>query len=378
MHPPMADVFLSLKFNLHPMNKIFHLLIVLLILGCGSTQLQQTNPENIGQGPDGVKGRVVEKEETPTIIETPIHTESHVSTVSSKTEISNIAYSNSDGVGELMNFLASDELQGRDSGSPGIEKAAVYIEKIFKANSLKPYFISYRDTLLNYEKAAYNIVGVLEGTDAQLKNEFIVIGAHYDHIGTKSPINGDTIANGANDNAAGTTTVLELARYFGNAKTNKRSLVFALFSAEEKGLLGSKHLAKKLKEQELELYTMLNFEMVGVPLVGKDYLVYASGYERSNMADICNGYAGEKLVGFLPTAKESNLFMRSDNYPFHNEFAVPSQTFSTFDFTNFDHYHKVGDEASLMDFGHMATLVNKFIPVIEGIANAPQKEIKYN
>ena len=374
----MADVFLSLKFNIHPMQKVFHLLLVLMLLGCGSTQLQQTNPESIAQGPDGVKGKVIVKKEAPITVEAPIHAESHHSTVSSKTELSNVIFSNTDAVGEIMNFLASDDLQGRDSGSPGIEKAAVFIEKIFEASSLKPYFISYRDTLSNYEKPAYNIVGVLEGTDAQLKNEFIVIGAHYDHIGTRSPINGDTIANGANDNAAGTTTVLELARYFGNAKTNKRSLVFALFSAEEKGLLGSKHLAKKLKEQQFKLYTMLNFEMVGVPLVGKDYLVYASGYERSNMADICNGYAGEKLVGFLPTAKEFNLFMRSDNYPFHNEFAVPSQTFSTFDFTNFDHYHKVGDEASLMDFEHMATVVNKFIPVIEGIANAAQQEIKYN
>ena len=374
----MADVFLSLKFNIHPMQKVFHLLLVLMLLGCGSTQLQQTNPESIAQGPDGVKGKVIVKKEAPITVEAPIHAESHHSTVSSKTELSNVIFSNTDAVGEIMNFLASDDLQGRDSGSPGIEKAAVFIEKIFEASSLKPYFISYRDTLSNYEKPAYNIVGVLEGTDAQLKNEFIVIGAHYDHIGTRSPINGDTIANGANDNAAGTTTVLELARYFGNAKTNKRSLVFALFSAEEKGLLGSKHLAKKLKEQQFKLYTMLNFEMVGVPLVGKDYLVYASGYERSNMADICNGYAGEKLVGFLPTAKEFNLFMRSDNYPFHNEFAVPSQTFSTFDFTNFEHYHKVGDEASLMDFEHMATVVNKFIPVIEGIANAAEQEIKYN
>lgn len=374
----MADVFLSLKFNPYHMQKFFHFFLVLLLLGCGSTQLQQTNPESVAQGPDGVKGKLIVKKEAPIIAGAPIHTESQVSTVSSKTELSSIAFSNTDAVREIMNFLASDVLQGRNSGSPGIEKAAVFIEKLFKENSLKPYFISYRDTLSNYEKAAYNIVGVLEGTDPQLKNEFIVIGAHYDHIGIKSPIKGDTIANGANDNAAGTTAVLELARYFGNAKTNKRSLVFALFSAEEKGLLGSKHLAKKLKEQEFNLYAMLNFEMVGVPMVGKDYLVYASGYERSNMADICNGYAGEKLVGFLPTAKEFNLFMRSDNYPFHNEFAVPSQTFSTFDFTNYDHYHKVGDEASLMDFSHMATVVNKFIPVVEGIANAAQKEIKYN
>jgi hypothetical protein len=57
---------------------------------------------------------------------------------------------------------------------------------------------------------------------------------------------------------------------------------------------------------------------------------------------------------------------------------VPSQTFCTFDFTNFDHYHQVGDENALMDFEHMATLVNKTIPVVEGILNAPTKEIKYN
>ncbi|NND78287.1 MAG: M20/M25/M40 family metallo-hydrolase [Maribacter sp.] len=360
------------------MKKVFQLIIVLLVFSCGSTQLQQTKPENIVKGPDGVKGGVEVEEEAPAIKDPQIPGDSQAGTVSSKTETPNMTYSSSLMVGELMNYLASDELQGRDSGSPGIEKAAVYIEKIFKENKIDPYFTSYRDTLSNFQKTAYNIVGVLEGTDAQLKNEFILIGAHYDHIGTKQPIEGDTIANGANDNAAGTTTVLELARYFGNSKTNKRSLVFALFSAEEKGLLGSKHLAKKLKEQELDLYAMFNFEMVGVPLVGKDYLVYASGYERSNMADICNGYAGENLVGFLPTAKEFNLFMRSDNYPFHNEFAIPSQTFSTFDFTNFDHYHKVGDEASLMDFEHMAIVVNKFIPVLEGIANNPQKEIKYN
>jgi len=201
-------VFLSLEYNLHPMQRVFHLLIPLLILSCGSTQLQQTNPESIKQGPEGVKGKVVVKEETPTNVETPKHTESHVSTFSSKIEPSTVAFSNSDAIGELMNFLASDELQGRDSGSPGIEKAAVFIEKKFKASSLKPYFNSYRDTLSNYEKPAYNIISVLEGTDAQLKNEFIVIGAHYDHIGTKSPINGDAIANGANDNAAGTTTFL--------------------------------------------------------------------------------------------------------------------------------------------------------------------------
>jgi len=71
------------------------------------------------------------------------------------------------------------------------------------------------------------------------------------------------------------------------------------------------------------------------------------------------------------------LFKRSDNYPFHKEFGVPSQTFCTFDFTNFDHYHKVGDEATIMDFDHMALLVNKTIPILKNIINSPTREIEY-
>ena len=94
------------------------------------------------------------------------------------------------------------------------------------------------------------------------------------------------------------------------------------------------------------------------------------------MAQKVNEYKGNKVVGFLPKAKEYNLYQRSDNYPFHQEFNVPSQTFCTFDFTNFEFYHKVDDEVGLMDFNHMATVVNQSIPFIEGILNSSTKEIK--
>ncbi|WP_318312056.1 M28 family metallopeptidase [Flagellimonas crocea] len=298
--------------------------------------------------------------------------------VSPESKTSSETFTDAERIGEMMNYLASDDMKGREAGSEGIEMAAKYIENYFKSYGLKPYFETYRDTLSNFKKPAFNIVGVVEGNDPELKDEFILIGAHYDHIGTVKPENGDFIANGANDNASGTTSVLEMARYFGTSKTNKRTLIFALFSAEEKGLLGSKHLAKKLKEQDVNLYTMLNFEMTGVPLKGKDYFMYITGYDMSNLAEVGNKYAKENLVGFLPTAKEFNLYQRSDNYPFHQEFGVPSHTFCTFDFTNFNYYHKPGDEPELMDFEHMATLVNKTIPVIEGVANAPASEIKLN
>lgn len=287
-------------------------------------------------------------------------------------------YTSKEEVAVDMNFLASDALQGRDTGSDGIEKAATFTEQIFKANGVKPFFETYKDTLTNYEKTAYNIVGYLKGKDKSLRNEFIIIGAHYDHIGVDTTAIEDQIANGANDNASGTTAVLEMAKYFGKTKSNKRSMLFVLFSAEEKGLLGSKHLAQKLKGQNLDLYVMLNFEMIGVPMVDKDYLLYLSGYERSNLAAVANGYAGEKVVGFLPKAKEFSLFQRSDNFPFHNVFNIPSQTFSSFDFTNFNFYHKPGDEVELMDFEHMTNVINKMIPIVEKITNAENREIKYN
>lgn len=338
------------------MKSILYTFASFLLLGCVSVQIQQTS---VIPAPSAGAGTAASEEP---LITSP--------------KKDSDTFSNADRIGSIMNYLASDELQGRDSGSEGIEMAATYIEDYFKSYGVTPYFESYRDTLSNFEGAAYNIVGIVEGTDPTLKNEYIVIGAHYDHIGTVTPENGDGIANGANDNASGTATVMELARYFGTKKSNKRSLIFALFSAEEKGLLGSEHLAKKLKEQNLNLYAMLNFEMTGVPLAGKDYFMYITGYDNSNLAEVCNTYAKENLVGFLPTAKEYNLFQRSDNYPFHKEFGVPSHTFCTFDFTNFDHYHKVGDEVAIMDFGHMATLVNKSIPVLEGIANAPTQEIQ--
>lgn len=332
------------------------------MLSCGSRKANTNNTENPISGPDGVKGRIVQ-------MDSSLEAANAVTTLKE--------FSTSQDVAKSMAFLASDDLQGRDSGSEGIDKAADFIATSFTANGIAPYFETYRDTLSNFSEPTFNIVGVVEGSDPKLKNEFIVIGAHYDHIGLISPENGDAIANGANDNASGTTTVMQIAKYFGQEKSNKRSIIFALFSAEEKGLLGSKHLAERLKLDNLNLYVMLNFEMVGVPMVGKDHLLYITGYELSNLAEVSNGYAKEKVAGFLPKAQEYNLFKRSDNYAFHTAFNVPSQTYSTFDFTNFNHYHKVGDENEKMDYEHMAVVINKLIPVIEGIANSDTKEITY-
>ncbi|WP_407557259.1 M28 family peptidase [Winogradskyella sp. 4-2091] len=274
-----------------------------------------------------------------------------------------------------MNFLASDELNGRATGSEGIEKAAVFIEDYLKKNSIRPYFESYRDSFKVNDLDGYNIVGMVEGNDPKLKNEFIILGGHYDHIGKGKVVEGDSIANGANDDASGTIAAMEFGKYFAKSKTNKRSILITLYDAEEIGLKGSAHLAARLRDKGINAYTMINFEMIGVPRAEDQSMAYMSGFERSNFAETLNTYAGQEVVGFFPKAKGFNLFMRSDNFPFYKELNIPAHAISTFDFSNFDYYHHVDDEADKMDYAHMVNFIEKMIPALEGMMNAPTKEV---
>jgi Zn-dependent M28 family amino/carboxypeptidase len=277
-----------------------------------------------------------------------------------------------------MEYLASDELAGRATGTEGIEKAAQYIENYFKEHNIEPYFETYRDSFNFNSITGYNIVGLIEGNDANLKDEYIILGGHYDHIGEGTEVNGDVIANGANDDASGTIAAMEIGRYFADSKSNKRSILITLYSAEEMGLRGSAHLAKRLKSIGLDAYTMINFEMIGVPRAEGLAMAYMSGYERSNFAPTLNRYADDEVIGFFPKAKEFKLFFRSDNYPFFKELNIPAHAISTFDFTNYDYYHHVDDEADKMDYEHMAKFINKMLPALEGMMNAATKEVTLN
>ncbi|WP_375605336.1 M20/M25/M40 family metallo-hydrolase [Flavobacterium davisii] len=277
---------------------------------------------------------------------------------------------------KALQFLTSDENKGREPGTPEMEKVMVFLENQFKENDIKPFYKTYRDKLSDYYKPAYNIVGIIEGKDPILKEEYIVIGAHYDHIGNATKVEEDSIANGANDNAVGTVAVLELMKYFSEKKTNKRSIIFALFTAEEKGLLGSRHLAKKMKNAGIDIYFMFNFEMIGVPMNQKDMLVYMTGITKSNMAKKMNEYAGEKWVGYLPVESRYQLFKASDNYPFYEEYHIPAHTISTFDFENYNFYHHVKDEFEKIDMQHLQKVIGKSKVVLEKMINATTKEIK--
>lgn len=279
-------------------------------------------------------------------------------------------------VKETVSFLASDEQMGRGTGTVGIDVSSTFIENKLKSYNIKPYYKTYRDSFKVKDLNAYNVVGFLEGTDSKLKDEVIIIGAHYDHIGTRAKlVDNDSIANGANDNAAGTSAVLAMARYFGAKKTNKRSLMFVLFSAEEMGLLGSKHLAQKLKDESLNLYAVVNIEMIGVPFKDRDYVAFLTGYDKTNMASKINEYLDANFIGSSDVAKQYNLFRASDNYPFYEVFKIPSQTISSCDLSNYDFYHHVHDEVDKLDYEHMASVINTLIPAVEKMSNTPTKEI---
>lgn len=277
-------------------------------------------------------------------------------------------------VSDFLKYLSSDELEGRETGTNGIEKAAVFLENFFKNNNVKPYFSTYRDTLTNFKSPAYNIVGYLEGSDPELKKEFVVLSAHYDHIGVLKNKQGDMINNGANDDASGVTVVAEMAKYFAKIKSNKRSILFVFFAGEEKGLLGSKSLVQKLKKKDFNLYAQLNIEMVGVPMK-RDYLAYITGFDKSNMAERINQYTGKNTIGFLPKEAEYELFYRSDNYSFYEAFKKPCQSISTFDFENFEFYHHPSDEFQLMNIPHITKFIQEFLPAVTQITTTPTQEI---
>ncbi|BFM42426.1 M28 family metallopeptidase [Flavobacterium sp. CFS9] len=280
-------------------------------------------------------------------------------------------------VSDFLKALSSDEMEGRETGTKGIEKAAAFLEDFLKKNHVKPYFTTYKDTLTNFKTPAYNIVGVIEGTDLVLKNEFVVLSAHYDHIGLEKKQQADVVFNGANDDASGVTAVAEMAKYFSETKSNKRSILVVFFAGEEKGLLGSKSLVQKLKKKDFNLYTQLNIEMIGVPMK-RDYLAYITGFDKTNMAAKINEYTGKKTIGFLPKEAEYKLFYRSDNYSFYDAFKKPCQSISTFDFENFDFYHHVSDEFKVMDIPHMTSFIQELLPAVTKIAITPTEEIVMN
>ena len=245
--------------------------------------------------------------------------------------------------------LADDEMEGRKAGTPGIEKAAQYIEGEFQKLGLKTFqdADNYRQSFEKEGLELFNVVGVLEGKEK--KDEFVVVSAHYDHLGVLKAVNGDSIANGADDDASGVTAVLTLAKYFKDKDNNARSIVFVAFTAEEKGLWGSNYFGTQVNPDEI--VAGINIEMIGKDSKFGPKTAFLTGFERSDFGEIIQkNLKGTDYKLFPDPYKEFQLFYRSDNASLAR-LGIPAHTFSTCPIDKDVYYHTVDDEVETLDVG---------------------------
>ncbi|MEP5941124.1 M28 family peptidase, partial [Maribacter dokdonensis] len=218
-----------------------------------------------------------------------------------------------------------------------------------------------------------NVIGVLEGTDPKLKEEFIMYSAHYDHVGIGKPdAVGDSIYNGARDNAIGTTAVLSMAENIGKFPT-KRSAIFIFFTGEEKGLLGSQYYVEHPIFPLKQIVYGFNTDGGGY---NNTKLATVIGLNRTTaQKHIVSGAATFGLKAIDDPAPEQELFDRSDNVSFASK-GVPAPTYST-GFDAFDdeinkYYHQPGDEADSLDYDYLVKFYQGYVLSGRLIANDPE------
>lgn len=198
-----------------------------------------------------------------------------------------------------------------------------------------------------------NIVGILPGKSKP--DEMVVFSGHYDHIGIEKPINGDSIANGADDDASGTTAVIELARYFKKIKNNERTLIFVAFTAEEIGGFGSKYFSEQLNPDKV--VAMFNIEMIGKPSKWGQNFAFITGYDRSDFGEILQkNLTGTKFEFRADPYPEQNLFYRSDNATLAR-LGVPAHTISTDEIDIDKFYHTVDDEFETLNMENLTATI---------------------
>lgn len=208
-----------------------------------------------------------------------------------------------------------------------------------------------------------NVMALLPGTTA--KDEYVVVSAHYDHIGTGNSVDGDAIYNGADDNATGTTAVVLLAEAL--AKTPlRRSVLFVCFSAEERGLRGSAAFCAQPPVPLDKIVCNLNIEMIGRPPAGKERKAWITGHDLSDFAAIAGPALERRSVGLVDFAGSAQLFAASDNFSFVRHGIVAHSVSAG---SLHEDYHRPGDEVDKLDIAHMTQIVTALFEVVRELAD---------
>ncbi|HET6201301.1 MAG TPA: M28 family peptidase [Planctomycetota bacterium] len=265
-----------------------------------------------------------------------------------------------------VEFLASDELEGREAGTEAERVAAAYLASRLRSFGLKPAGDGggWTQAFRQGETEMRNVVGILEGTDPARRGEVVVLGAHYDHLGRGGRGGGfgrkGEIFNGADDNASGTAALLELAQAFATSPP-RRTLVFAHFSGEEEGLYGSKHYAVSPALPLEATVAMVNLDMIGR---SRDGYLFVGGVGTSPSWPPIVERAGAAEGLHLETAEGGRA--PSDNTPFYEK-GIPC----LFLFTNLhEDYHGPGDDSEKIDYSGIERVSRAAWRIVEEVANA--------
>ena len=203
-------------------------------------------------------------------------------------------------------------------------------------------------------QALQNVAAFIPGKTKP--DEFVIFSAHYDHLGTgKQNAAGDSIFNGANDDAAGTTAVISLANYFNKLKSNDRTLIFVAFTAEESGGFGSRYFSTQINPDKV--VAMFNLEMIGTESKWGKNSAYITGFEKSDMGKILQKNLEGSAFKFEPDPyPKENLFYRSDNATLA-ALGVPAHTISTSKMDSEKYYHSQDDEVETLDLINMTEVI---------------------
>ncbi len=278
-----------------------------------------------------------------------------------------------------MEFLASDAMQGRGSGSHDELLAATYLASQLREIGIAPAgdeggyiqnvsgeFNFYREGKKQWNTR--NVIGKLEGRDAKLKDQVILLTAHMDHIGIGKPVNDDNIYNGADDDASGCVAVLQFARALAREKAPKRTVLFVFFGSEETGGQGNQYFLQHPPVPLKSIVANLEFEMIGrADSAVKPDELWLTGFDRSNLGPELAKH-GAKLVAD-PHPKES-FFQRSDNYALAKQ-GVVAHTVSSFGLHS--DYHAPGDDVAHIDFNHMEQAIHSMLGPVRWLANSEFK-----
>jgi Zn-dependent M28 family amino/carboxypeptidase len=279
--------------------------------------------------------------------------------------------------GQLLNdlrVLSSDAMQGRQPGTPGGDKARAFVIERYKASGIVPFGASYEQEFSfavrgsNSATRGVNVVGHIDGT--RRPRRYIVISAHYDHIGVR---NGQ-VFNGADDNASGTAALFAIAKVF-KAHPPENSLIFVAFDAEESGLRGSQAFVKEPPVDASSVSLNLNADMIGRAPDDKLFVVGTAlqPFLRPYIEAVAAKAPVKLLMGHEDPKQREDWTRDSDHYSFIQA-KIPALYFGVEDF---DQHHKATDDYETITYGFyvravetLLMAVRQFDSNLEGVEKA--------